>query len=110
MNVNYKVKYLESEAFILYARDKDKKIRELLEPPIDSEVGDRIIAPGIPFIPATRMPYIKPMKAGKKLLDEVTANMCVDSEGYATYKGIRLTNVMNEMVTVPTLRRCLIQR
>lgn len=78
---------------------------EFIDPPADSQPGDRIVGLGLTGEALT------PSKCDKtKAFELIAADLKVDDEGNATWKGIKLVSVSNGQVcTSPTLRDALIR-
>lgn len=74
---------------------------EFVDPPASSQPGDRIIVEGIPLT--------EPLSAFKcdkmKAFEVVAADLKVDENGFATWRGHRLVSLASgEVATVPTVR------
>lgn len=74
---------------------------EFVDPPASSQPGDRIVVEGIPLT--------EPLSASKcdkmKAFEVVAADLKVDENGFATWRGHRLVSLASgEVTTVPTVR------
>jgi aminoacyl tRNA synthase complex-interacting multifunctional protein 1 len=72
---------------------------EFVDPPANSQPGDRIIGEGLSGEPLTATKCDK-----LKAFEVVAADLKVDERGVANWKGHRLTTLAGEAVTAPTLR------
>ncbi len=78
---------------------------EFVDPPVNAKPGDRIIGEGLTAEALSMSQCDK-----KKAFEVLAADLKVDNEGNATWKGIKLVTAgANEVCTVPTLRDCHIK-
>jgi methionine--tRNA ligase beta chain len=73
-----------SHGMVLCAASNDGKV-QLLEPPEDAIVGERVMVDGFDGEPATENQVIK-----KKMLDAIFPDLQTNADGIATYKGVPL--------------------
>jgi methionine--tRNA ligase beta chain len=71
-----------SHGMVLCASSEDGSKVELIEPPIDAAVGERVFVEGYGGEPATENQVIK-----KKMLEAIFPDLKTNSERIATYKG-----------------------
>jgi aminoacyl tRNA synthase complex-interacting multifunctional protein 1 len=78
---------------------------EFVDPPVIAKPGDRIIGEGLTAEALTMSQCDK-----KKAFEVLAADLKVDADGFATWKGIKLVTANSgEVCTVPTLRDCHIK-
>lgn len=91
-----------SHGMVLCAASEDGSKVEFIEPPVDAEIGERVMVDGFDGEPATENQIIK-----KKMLDAIFPDLSTDHEGVATYKGVALSTTagpcvaQNKMPNVP---------
>ncbi|CAG8753682.1 2832_t:CDS:2 [Dentiscutata erythropus] len=90
---------IESQAMLLAASSPDGTQIELLDPPVDSEIGEQIVWKG--FGSAKRDNEI--LNPKQKVFDQVAEGLRVNEEGVAMYKDIPF-ETSKGVVTVKTLK------
>lgn len=78
-----KMRGILSEAMVMCASTPEKV--EILVPPENSKIGDRVVVPGFPGDADGQL------NPKKKIWEEVAPDLTVNSDGIACYKGVPLT-------------------
>lgn len=98
-----KLRGILSEAMVMCASDKENNKVELLEPPQNSQPGDRIVFEKYPGEPDQQL------NAKKKIWEQVSVDLKTNENKVACYKGDPFIVKDKGPVTAPTLANTLIK-
>lgn len=98
-----KLRGILSEAMVMCASDKENNKVELIEPPVDSVPGDRIIFDQYPGEPDAQL------NPKKKIWEQVSVDLKTDENKVACYKGDPFKVKDKGVCTAPTLANTLIR-
>lgn len=96
-----KMRGIASEGMIMCASTPEKV--EILTPPEGAEIGDRVICPEFKGDPDAQL------NPKKKIWEQVSPDLLVDSNGFATYKGHALVIDGKGKCKAPSLTGCPIK-
>lgn len=98
-----KLRGIVSEAMVMCASDKENNKVELLEPPIGSVPGDRIVFEKYPGEPDAQL------NAKKKIWEQISVDLKTDDNKVACYKGDPFRVQDKGLVTAPSLANTIIR-